>query len=135
MELSELKNLCLQIKELRGEVEALDNQKKDKNKELEILKNQVLEHLKSHDLKNFDFGEGKVISVDRFNVSVTDKYKLAEHLKQIGRFDDMFTFNYQSINAYYKEELEAAIERDDIDFKIEGLSEPKHFQMLQVRSK
>ena len=135
MELSRLKLLCQSLKAKREAIQALDEQKKELNKQLEKEKQEVLEHLKASDLKNFDFGEGKVIAVDKFNVSVADKYALADHLKTLGRFDDLYTFNYNSINSYYKEEMENAISKGDMDFQIPGLSEPKYYQMLQIRSK
>ena len=135
MEITQLKDLCLQMKTQRDIVDDFDKKKKEAQKELDKMQGEILEHLRLADLKNFDFGEGKVIMATKFNVSVADKYTLAEYLKREGRFDDLFTFNYQTINSYYKEQLEAAKERQDLDFKIEGLTEPQAYEYLQVRSK
>ena len=135
MEITRLKELCLKMKAQRETVAAIEAQKKEAQAELEEMQGEILEHLKQADLKNFDFGEGKIILAHKFNVSVADKYQLAEHLKGIGRFDDLFTFNYQTINSYYKEQLEAAKERGDLDLKIDGLTEPKLYEYIQLRSK
>ena len=133
MDLSDLKVLCFQIKEQKRVVEELDKKKKEENKKLEAMKAEVLAHLEKHELKNFDFGEGKVISVDKFNVKLLDKYAFADYLKKQGRFDSLYTFNYQTVNSFYKEEMEKAIEDNNSDFKVDGLSEPTLYRSLQIR--
>ena len=135
MEVTKLKELCLSMKVQKAKVDELDQAKKEAQKELDKMQGEILEHLKQSELKNFDFGAGKVIMATRMSVKVLDKYKLAEHLKKQERFDDMFTFNYQTINSYYKEQLEVAKENMDLDFAIDGLSEPQAYEYLQVRSK
>ena len=135
MEVDKFRDLCIEMKAQKAKVEELDAAKKEANKILDKMQGEILEHLKQADLKNFDFGVGKVIRATRFSVKVLDKHAVAEHLKKQGRFDDMFSFNYQTINSYYKEQLEVAKENQDLDFNIAGLSEPQAYEYLQVRSK
>jgi len=135
MDVKGLKELCLRMKEQKEVVGALDKQKKEEQKTLDKMQAEIMEHLNAADLKNFDFEEGKVIKAQRTSVKVLDKYALAEYLKKEGRFDDLFSFNSMTINSYYKEQLEQAIEREDLDFKVEGLSDPVVFEYLQVRKK
>ena len=132
MQLSELKQLCLDMKAKREELDEVKDRKKILEGEFERLKKEIIEHLDNHDLKNFDFGEGKVIAVDKFNTRVVDKYALAEFLKMKGMFEDLFTFNAQTMNSFYKVEMEAS---DDIDFTVPGMSEPTLYRNLQLRKK
>lgn len=135
MEVKQLKELCISMRNQKDIVAKLDAEKKEQQKELEKLQHEIMEHLNAADLTNFDFDEGKVIKAQRTSVKVLDKYALAEYLKKLGRFEDLFSFNSATINSYYKEQLEKAIEEGNVDFKVEGLSDPVVFEYLQVRKK
>ena len=129
----EFKQYCLKMFEQRKKCERMKDELKVENKYLEGMKKQVLEYLSHFELDNFDTGLGKVSSVNKTSVKVVDKTALKEYMEREGIFEDMFTFNSNTINAFYKSELEKAIEEGNDEFEIDGLSEPSIHTTISMR--
>lgn len=118
-----------------------DEAKKLSNKKYEELKEieeKVLAYLQNNELDNFAGSACKVSIVNKFSVRVPtgdDLREFASWYEQkngAGSALEILSVNSQRINAYYKQEVENAILRNDMDFKIPGISEPKIIQTLSV---
>lgn len=132
--IADLQNVCLEMKELRNQIDRLEDQKKEFNEKLTNLKSIAVGMLENHGLNNFNYGEGKISITERKSVKIEDKYKLFDWLKAQGTFEDVISVNAQKANSIYKEEFEAAQERGDIEFLtqgIPGLSQPTTFRDIR----
>lgn len=58
-----------------------------------------------------------------------------EYLKEKGVYEDLRTVNSQSLNAFYKSELELALGRGELDFSIPGITEVLVVPKLSLRKK
>lgn len=132
MQVEALKELCFKIKKQKAVCEEKAKELKEENGEYTKLTNEGLVHLEALKLKNFDFGEGKITIATRWSARVIDKYALAEYMKKRDKFESMFSFNAAAANTYFKEEMEAAVERGDVDFVVDGMSEPTCFKQVKL---
>ena len=128
--INDLSRLRDQIDEVRAEASRLNTQKLE-------LEDEILKHLEENDLTKFDGEMGRVTRVARFDVKFpkddeANKGALREFLIAKGHFENMWSINHQSLNSWYKAELEAAKERGVDDFDIPGL-EPMDRITIQFR--
>lgn len=134
----EFEALCKEIFELRLKEEELENQLKAISEAATEKKHKVMAILDSMGKeKHFVGGMGTLYIQNRFTVTMPKepvaKKAFFDHLREKGIFEDMVTVNHQSLNAYYKNELAAAAEVGNADFKIPGLAEPNLVKTLAVR--
>lgn len=113
-----------------------------KRKRLEDLENLILQTLADHDMSSYKSPNGTVVRSLRYSVrtpkSLEEKTAFFEWLNRAkGRevYWNYVTINSQSLNAFYKAEMEAAKESGDFDFKIPGLAEPEASPVLSRRKK
>jgi hypothetical protein len=122
---------------LQRQADALEVEHKKKSAEVEELKRKILQALEDQGLKSVKTPVGMLVRTTRFSVKLpsepTDKEKFYEHLKANGAYEALRTVNYQALNSWYKQEMEAAKERGDLDFEIPGLAPPSSVDLLQVR--
>lgn len=55
------------------------------------------------------------------------------HLKERGIFEDIASVHSKTLNSYCKREMEAAIERGDVTYKVPGIGEPITIKDLRLR--
>lgn len=82
---------------------------------------------------------GTLVLTTRYSVGMPkDPQKRTEffsYLRDKGLFENMITVNHQTLNSYYKQEMEAALDKGDIDFKVPGIEEPSAHKTITLRKK
>jgi hypothetical protein len=106
----------------------------------EELEAEVLQKMEDDGLEKFHVpGCGTVGIMNKFTVSLPKepgkREAFFEFLKQKKVFNDLITVNHNTLNSFYKAEMNAAIEQGAVDFQVPGLDEPKHSKSLVLRSK
>lgn len=94
--------------------------------------------MKDLEKTSYDSELGKIILTTRFSVTVPkgdEKERFFTYLKDRGIFEDMATVNSQTLNAWYRSEMDQAKENGDFDFQIPGIKEPMAYEQLQLRKK
>jgi len=138
MNVTEFDALCTQAFEQRAKIKEMEDalgaeEAKKKAIERQILS--LMEHFEKekHHLK----GYGLIYTESRFTVqtpkTLDDKRLLFGHLKERGIFDEMVSVNSQTLNSYYKTEMEAAIGRGDSDYQLPGVGEPNHMKTIKFK--
>lgn len=137
--LQTLNNLCDRLAEIRSKRDELELQDKALRDEEAELEAKFIEYLTEAKLDSFKGAKGTVSVVNRFSVqtpkTVEEKKALGKFFSEREIFWQYFSVNSQSLNSFYKEEMAAAIERGDTDFKIPGIGEPTLTQKIQFRRK
>ena len=134
MEIEKLQELCKNLLKVKGAIDKLKEEKTELEKEFAAMKAEAVEHLEEHGLKNFDHGMGKISIMETKSVKMLDKYVFFEWLKEKGTFEDVVSVNAMTLKSLYKQELELAIERQDVNFLQDGLpgvSEPSTFRSIK----
>ena len=132
MELTEFKEKCMEMFEQKNRVEIYKVKLKAQTAILEQQKRFIMDKLEEFDLKKFDTGQGVVTRVEKFNAKVIDKHKLWDYLFERGILTEVATFNADSVNKFYKTEMEIAIENKDSNFEIPGVEVSSSFSQLKV---
>lgn len=122
---------------LRDQIDLVKSEASKLNSQKVELEDEILKDLEENDLTKFSGEMGMVSRVARFDVKFPKddeigKEALRNFLAEKGHFDNMWSINHQSLNAWFKAELEAAKERGVEDFDIPGL-EPTDRITIQFR--
>jgi hypothetical protein len=136
--LTEFQELGEKLFQARKEFDEAQAIADEKSKKVEELKYKVLSIMEEAGLENQSIaGYGKIFVQNRFTVSFPKdpekKGKFFEYLQNKGIFEDMVSVNSQTLNSWYKAEMEAAVEAGNADFRISGLDEPKLVKTLAMR--
>jgi hypothetical protein len=140
----ELTTLCEAAREQAQRVEELQAALKPETDRLAELQAKILVHLEQNEMEKFAVkGFGTYFLKSNFSVKVPklddDRIAFFGYLKEKGIFEQMITVNSMTLNAWYKQEMDALIERAgkgedvDPDFKIPGIEEPKPWNTLNFR--
>lgn len=63
----------------------------------------------------------------------TQREQFFGYLREKGAYDALITVNSQTLNAWYKQELEQAqLEKRSLDFQVPGLNPPSTFEVIRV---
>ena len=136
--IEELKLICETYCALRNDIDILKeelNGKQNRVKELEV---KIIHILDAHEMDKFSAsGIGTISRHSRFSVKVPktqeDREAFFSYLKGHGVFETMITVNSNTLNAWYKEEIEkASIEGKD-DVNIPGLKDISTYDVLSWR--
>jgi len=135
--LGEMNKKISELARLRDQIEVVKAESSKLNSEKIKLEDEILKQLEENALSNFSGEKGMVSRVARFDVKFpkddeVSKEALRNFLADKGYFDNMWSINHQSLNAWFKAELEAAKERGVEDFDIPGL-EPTDRITIQFR--
>jgi hypothetical protein len=103
--------------------------------DLDGKKRQMIEMMATAHLTNFKTPRGQIILNRKFTVPTPKGDDLHAFL---GSLPDevrrgLITVNYQTLNGWYKAEMDAAKERGDFDWKPAGLQEPTFAEYLSVK--
>jgi len=139
MQTSELDQLVEEMFKARREYQDADKVKKALGEKMDELEGKVVDALTSLEKDNWDSSSCKVSISHRTSVRVPkereEKLAFFSYLQEKGVFEDMVSVNSNTLNAYYKEQLEQALEQGDVDFRIPGIGEASIKKTLQVRAK
>lgn len=136
------------VEDLNRLVEELQKQRLEKEKQEDILKainkcvdaleNKCAAYLKELDQDSFKTPYGTIYRIQRWRVptpkSDTDKKAFFDYLQEKGMFYTLASVNSNSLNSFYKNEVEAAKERGEF-LEIPGLEPPQLTETLGVRKK
>jgi len=137
--LQELDQLIEQMYDEQLAVEAVKTRLDEVEAVFNNTKNRVLSIFQEFNKPSYRTGRGMVVRQKRFTVAhpkdPEQKAKFYQFLKDKGIFEDMVTVHSQTLNSYYKAEMEAAIEAGATDFEMPGVGEPKMVEILVLRRK
>lgn len=135
--LGEVKDRVQELFAFQAEVKALEDALDVKKKQLEDMKAKLLGALEEGGIDSYKVPGLGMIGV-RNNFSVTmpkdpdERVKFISYLEGRG-LKDLLTVNHQTLNAFYKEQLDQAVAEENADFAVPGLGEPKHYKTLYLR--
>jgi hypothetical protein len=135
MEISELQDICKQVFDQR---ELTDNAKKlysDENARLDALEAKLLAALEENKLKSFQSEFGKIETRQRMSVKIPqaeNREVFFNYLKEKGQFDALITVNSATLNSWYKQENENAINNKKLFF-VPGLELPTATTILVLK--
>lgn len=132
MQISELKQLCHDLTEQREKLDDMKANLSHEQVKYDVLKDKIIRILKDNDLKSFVSDNIKVTKTEKFNVSIVDENEFSEYLKQ-HELDHLRKVPYQTLQSFYKEEMEKAVQRGDGEMEIPGVSVKSTFESLQIR--
>lgn len=133
--LEDFKDLC---NSLYNQRQIIDDQKdilQREQEKFEKIKMSVLQYLEENNLDRFVTDDVTISKTEKLNVSMKDKKEFFDYLKSRGIFEDLVTVNYNTLNSFYKLELEQAIKTGDLSFKIPGLEESSMFKNISIRKR
>ena len=138
MSVKQLEQLIGQCYSERDEIQVLETQLKEKEKLHSNTKQRILSVFQEFNKSNYSSHRGMLIRQRRFSVTMPKdpKKKAAffEYLKEKDSFDGLITVNAQSLNSFYKAEMDVAAKSGEA-FEIPGLDAPKYFETLSIRTK
>lgn len=135
--LDEVKSLW----EAKAVVDARKEALSEASEKFEALKAGVLKKMELLELdKQHIPGMGTVYRQRNFSVKVPKSVDAKQRLfswisshKGVDVLDTMVSINSQTLNAFYKAELELAKERGDIDFALPGIDMPEVYWTIGMR--
>lgn len=125
--IKDFEDLAQQLLEVRDKIDALNVEFKKLGEEELAIETKLTALLDAAEITSYKAKAGTVISSTVQSVSVPkgeEKQKFFSYLKEVGIYDEVVSVNSQWLNGYYKKEMEAARERDDVFFEIPGLGVP-----------
>lgn len=138
MSIKQLEQLISQCYQERDEIQVLETQIKEKEKLHNNTKQRILSVFQEFNKSNYSSHRGMLIRQRRFNVTMPKDPKKRSaffgYLKERDTFESLITVNAQSLNSYYKAEMDVAA-KSGKPFEIPGLDAPKYFETLSIRTK
>lgn len=135
---AELDELVKKVFTQKAEVEALESKVNEASKKLTELQSSLLSCLQDLKKDNYsvkDFGE--VVVQKRFSVrtpkTAEDKSMFLKYLQEKGIFWDMVTVNSNTLNAFYRSEMEEAKKDGNLNFKVPGIGDPSYFEYIKLK--
>lgn len=134
----EVKDAIKRLREVDTQIKQIEESAKPLKEEKDSLKGRITLMLREMNEKSFKSEFGTVSRVTEVTVTLPtgeDKQKFFEHLKDKGIFEAMATVNYQSLQAYYREQREIAIQEDPasaLNFELPGIGQAKAFETIRL---
>jgi hypothetical protein len=121
----ELNKQCELISKLRVEEAIISGQRKEVLEKLDEAERRMVEMLAESGITSYKSPFGSAVLAHRTSVKIPrtpdDREKFFAFLKSRGLFETMISVNSNTLNSFYKSELELAKERKDPDFAIPGI--------------
>ena len=109
----------------------------EENKKLQYLESKVTSYLKELGRKDYKTPLGSISVVQKWRVNNPKdpeaRHKFYEFLREKGIFEELVSVNSNTLNAFYKKEMEIAREQGDFDFSVPGIEEPKLYETVTLR--
>lgn len=136
--LQDLNNTAKKFFEQKAKIAKMKEDQKAQQEILDDLESKILSVFEAHEMEKLHIpGHGLLYETARFTVptpkSLDDKTKFFDYLKERGIFFEMASVNSQTLNSFYKAELERAVAEGNSDFKLPGIGEPSHVKSLSSR--
>jgi hypothetical protein len=137
IDMGEFQSLCAEAWKQRAKVDELTRVASEESKKLEELKAKVLAYFEQYELeKQHVPGFGTISVINRFSVKVPqgdNKLAFFEYLKETGIFEAMATVHSQTLNSWFKEKQEAALNEGNLEFSVPGIDEAKLVKTIGFR--
>lgn len=140
-ELLTIEQLSAEYYKKREELDGLKDQLAILEEEKRSLEARLVEGLAQCGKERWDLpgGLGTITVVERWSYktpkTLDQKLQFFDYLKSKGCFEEIVSVNSQTLNAFCKRELDAAIDSGATDFKIPGIEDPSMSQTIQLRKK
>lgn len=133
----ELDALIKTLKDLRSEKEDKELSLKETNKKIMELEAKCTKFLNDLKRDSYSSPEGTISIRRSFRVAVPssleEKTAFFSYLNEKGIFFDLVTVNSQTLNSFYRKELENA--EDPMSFSIPGIGQSKLYESVNFRRK
>ncbi len=126
-----MKKDCDDLIAQREKLDDLKSELKFQQEKFDALKMKIIQTLKDNNLKSFVSDNIKVVKVDKMNVSIADEGTFHDYLKQHD-LDSLRKVPYQTLQSFYKDEMEKAIQAGKSDFDIAGVDIKSSYESLQI---
>lgn len=137
----QLDKLVDTLAEKRFEKSRINEDLKEKNKEITEIELKIMGYLEELDKKDYRSNKATVSEKEKYYVTLPDNddddQALKDHLREVGLFDKMCKVNSQSLNAYYRAEMEEHLKNggDPMTFNLPGLAPAKLLKTLNFRKR
>lgn len=135
--LAQFENLLHETYKLQDQVEEKEREAAEIKKHLEDRKAKLLAVFQKFEKTSYRISRGLAVRQKRFNVQMPKepgpRLAFFEFLRQRKVFDDMVTVNHNTLNAFYKAEMETAVKEGNMEFSLPGIGEPKYNEILVLR--
>jgi len=135
--ITEFEDLCAEAFRVKAEITSVKLVLSLSEQALKKIQSSIMSYLEALGKDSYKSKAGNVYLSKRLSVKVPKEPQAREeffsYLKEKGIFEDLITVNSQTLNAFYKEEFEAAITNGATDFKLPGIGEPTYFETLNMR--
>lgn len=135
----QLEGMIKEMYELDDQIGALEAEADKIKKVRDNTKARVLTIFQEFNKTSYRTGRGIIVRQKRFTVAhPKDPEKKAAFygfLKEQGVFEDMVSVHSQTLNSWYKEQMDEAIKAGNVDFAVPGVDEPKMVETLVLRRK
>lgn len=109
--IKDLDHMIEQLAQTRDAIAQLNSEIKTFQEEKHRIECQLLDILTAHELSSFKGSNGSVSVVNRFQVKMPKddmRYEFKQYLLDNDAFEAMWTINHQTLNAWYKAQVESA---------------------------
>lgn len=133
--LKTMNSFCEQIFLQRDLLESLKDNLKVEQERLDKMEADLIKILEAANLKSFKAENGQVDIRQRLSIKTPQgeqKESFFNYLKELGLFEAMATINYNTLNSWYKEEQERAVQEGRY-LDIPGLDIPTMTPILYVK--
>jgi SOS response regulatory protein OraA/RecX len=135
----QITQMCEDLWSLRQKYDEADKVRAEIDAQIDKKEREIIDALEKNEKDNWDSKSCKISITHKTSVKVPkdmeSKQKFFEYLRGKGMFEELVSVNSQTLNAFYKEQFEQAIEAGDVNFAIPGIGEPTLRKGLQVRKK
>ena len=134
--LKEFEEVCAKTFALKAEKERLTKLAKEKGVELLEAQQKVIAYLEEFGKTKYLANSGNVHITERRSVKLPkgdDKQAFFDYLESKGVLFDMVNINSRTLQGFYNEEMNAALEDGNIDFQVPGIEEPVAVKTLTMK--
>jgi ATP-dependent protease HslVU (ClpYQ) ATPase subunit len=135
--IQEMEKMVEEIADLRMKESQASAAKKAATEALEAAELRMLTTLNGEGLTSYRGSMGLVSLSYRTSVKTPktdeDRQKFFDYLKERGLYDKLISVNSQTLNSFYKSELEAALESGKDGCEIPGINEVSVQEILSFR--
>lgn len=139
IELGRMNQWVSELRKLRDQKDALKNESALVEAKSKAIEEQIKEALLLCGLTNFKGNDGDITLVEKSSVKVPkdpdSREKFRQFLDEKDMFDALWSVNSQTLNSWYREEEELAIERGEMDFSVPGIETPSVYTELRMKRK
>lgn len=137
--LGNARKLVEELYEARAEQDKRRDALAQQSEIVDELERRIINMLEAAEMDRLDGNNCYVLLGERTSVKTpkgnAERALFFDYLRERGVYEELRTVNSQSLNAFYKSELELALDRGEVDFSIPGITEVLVVPKLSLRKK